>query len=73
MLTREEEDLCHRLGLPYQNYSIIKESIIRENVRQGNISKSNCYKMFKVDSSVVDGVFDYLASEDEIIPEEVSV
>jgi hypothetical protein len=70
LLTREEEDLSHRLGLSFAQYSIIKEAILRESVRMGSLSKEFVFKMFKLDPLLIEHIFDFLAEQEEIIVEE---
>lgn len=66
-ITKEEEDLCRRFNINYKQYMMIKETIIRESVKQGIISRDETEKIFKVDRSIVDGVFDFLVEKEEII------
>ena len=71
MLSREEEDLSRRVGLPFQHFTIIKEGILRENLRLGSLSKNLVFKMFKIDQSIVESIFDLLVEEEEIILQEI--
>ena len=63
--------MSHRLGLTYSQYTIIKEAILRESVRLGRLSKDYVFKMFRIEQPIVENIFDYLASEEEITQEEV--
>lgn len=46
---------------------IIKETIIRESVKQGIIERDETAKIFRIDRTIVDGVFDFLVEKEEII------
>ena len=63
--------MCRKYALSFPNYILIKEGILRENIRLGSVSKPYVFKMFKIESAIVDKIFDYLVKEEEIIEEEV--
>ena len=44
---------------------------MRESVRLGRLSKDYVFKMFRIEQPIVENIFDYLASEEEITQEEV--
>lgn len=67
LLTKEEEELCRRFNINYKQYMMIKETIIRESVKQGIIKKDEAAKIFVIDRTIVDGVFDFLVEKEEII------
>ena len=71
LLDKNEEELCRRLNLTFPNFILIKEGILRQNVRLGSLSKGYVYKMFKLDSQIIEKVFDHLVNQEEIIEEEI--
>lgn len=51
------------MGLPEQEYLILKEVLVRESVRLGYIKKEQALGVFKLDRERVSGVFDYLVTK----------
>jgi hypothetical protein len=49
---------------------VIKEGIMRESVRLGSVTKALVYKMFKIDQTVIEPIFDFLVNQEEIIVDE---
>ena len=44
---------------------------MRESVRLASLSKNYVYRMFKLDQSIIETIFDFLVNEEAIIEEEV--
>jgi hypothetical protein len=58
------------LALPFAHFIVIKEGIMRESVRLGSVTKALVYKMFKIDQTVIEPIFDFLVNQEEIIVDE---
>ena len=65
-VTAEEGQICQRFGITARQYLLIKETILRETVRQGIIEREWTVKMFKIERSVIDGIFDFMIERKEI-------
>jgi transcriptional adapter 2-alpha len=66
-VTRDEEELCKKLGIQPRQYMLIKETLLRESVRLGIVDREESLRIFKIDRPICEAIFDFMVEQEEII------